>query len=220
MLPKPYYEDEQATIYLADCRDILPLLEPGSVDLVLTDPDYNGKDIGFRQGSYTGGKKEQLPQDEYRIWCMEWFQLCQQLTDRVNFTPGIRAVGYYPPAKWMLCWYKPGAVAYNAYGGFNIWEPVLLYGKGPRITQDAYESTPWNSTQEEWRQHPCPKHPGLWRWVLSQVGRPGETVVDPFLGSGTTARVAKDLGLRCIGIEREERWCEIAVKRLAQGVLL
>ena len=217
---KPYYQDEQTTIYHGDCFEVLPTLVLGSVDLVLTDPDYNGKDIGVRKGNYSDGVKVKLDDDTYKVWCQEWFRLVSCLTDRIAFTSGIRNAWNYPPPKWMLAWYKPGAVCYNAFGGFNIWEPVLVYGKGPKVVQDAYESTPLNLTKQSWSDHPCPKHPGFWRWVLAQVGRPGETVLDPFLGSGTTARVAKDLGLKCIGIELEERWCEMAVKRLAQGVLL
>ncbi len=127
----------------------------------------------------------------------------------------------YPKPKWVLAWYKPGAVSYNKTGGFNIWEQVLVYGdKVPRISQDLYESAPLNFMKGVERGHPCPKHYGMWRWMLTTVSRPGETVLDPFMGSGTTLRAAKDLGRKAIGIEIVEEYCAIAVERLRQGVLL
>jgi site-specific DNA-methyltransferase (adenine-specific) len=67
--------------------------------------------------------------------------------------------------------------------------------------------------------HPCPKPLGLMRWLVARVSKPNETVLDPFMGSGTTLLAAKDMGHRAIGIEIEERYCEIAAKRLSQEVL-
>ena len=65
--------------------------------------------------------------------------------------------------------------------------------------------------------HPAAKPVELMRYLLWKVG--GETILDPFMGSGTTLRAAKDLGRKAIGIEIEERYCEVAAKRLAQAVL-
>lgn len=67
--------------------------------------------------------------------------------------------------------------------------------------------------------HPCPKPSPLMRALISDFTDPGDLILDPFGGSGTTARAAKDLGRRCILIEREERWAEVAAKRMAQSVL-
>jgi len=212
----PYYSRNGIVIYHADCRDVLPTLEAGSIDLVLTDPDYNGRNIGVGDRTYESGMP-QMPPDEYRAWCQEWFGLAQRLTSRIALSCGIRNIWNYPPARWVLAWVKPGAVVYNGTGGFNVWEPILLYGEGiPKVVLDVYTSTPRNLTRGPERGHPCPKNPGLWEWLLASISRPGETVLDPFLGSGTTAVVAKKLGRHCIGIEIEEKYCEIAVARLRQ----
>jgi site-specific DNA-methyltransferase (adenine-specific) len=68
--------------------------------------------------------------------------------------------------------------------------------------------------------HPCPKPIGVWKWVLDRISRQGESIVDPFMGSGTTLRAAKDLGRKAIGIEIEAEYCEIAARICAQEVLL
>lgn len=211
---KPYYEDSAITIYNADYRDVVPTLS--GVDLVLTDPPYNAQDIGVRQMQYEGAAFH-MPEGEYQEWCKEWFDSVSKFTDRITFSSGIANMWNYPRPRWVLAWSKPGAVSYNRTGGFNIWEPILVYGqKLPRIPSDLFESTPINFTTEEWNEHPCPKHPHLWRWVLDRVSRPGETVLDIFAGSGTTGRAAKDLGRKAILIERVERYCEISAKRLSQ----
>jgi DNA modification methylase len=67
--------------------------------------------------------------------------------------------------------------------------------------------------------HPCPKPEDQWTWLLNRTCLPGDTVIDPFVGSGATLRCAKDNGMNAIGIEIEEKYCEIAAKRLAQDSL-
>ncbi|KKK85110.1 hypothetical protein LCGC14_2776570, partial [marine sediment metagenome] len=67
--------------------------------------------------------------------------------------------------------------------------------------------------------HPCSRALGHFRWLVSWWSLPGETILDPFMGSGTTLRAAKDLGRKAIGIEIEERYCEIAAKRCSQSVM-
>jgi site-specific DNA-methyltransferase (adenine-specific) len=68
--------------------------------------------------------------------------------------------------------------------------------------------------------HPCPKPIGQWKWLVNRATVVGDSILDPFMGSGTTLRAAKDLGRKAIGIEIEERYCEIAANRLRQEVLL
>ena len=67
--------------------------------------------------------------------------------------------------------------------------------------------------------HPTPKPPELIRHFLRLHGKPGDLVLDPFMGSGVTLQEAKRLGMRAIGIECDEQWCKVAARRLAQEVL-
>ena len=72
---------------------------------------------------------------------------------------------------------------------------------------------------EMWNTHPTPKPDALMRWLVTHGSGLNSLILDPFMGSGTTLRAAKDLGRRAIGIEIEEKYCEIAAKRMSQGVL-
>jgi site-specific DNA-methyltransferase (adenine-specific) len=199
-LPKPYYQDEAVTIYHADAREILPLLEPGSVDLVLTDPPYG---VGLADW-------DNLPH-----W--DWLDECQRISPLILFTPGIANLWKYPPADWVIGWAKPGSTRRNGTGGFNHWEPVLQYGSHKWMVDLIYLPACVNHSLDS-GDHPSSKPLALYRWLIERVA--GHTILDPFMGSGTSLRAAKDLGRKAIGIEIEERYCEIAARRMAQLVLL
>ena len=190
---KPYYEDESVTIYNADCRDVLPTLD--KVDLVLTDPPY-GLDFAEWDG--------EIP---------EWFDVAREISDTVAFTTAPTTVWDYPRPDWMACWYRPAAQSRTAYGGFNHWTPILVYGKCSLPT-DTKQLHAMAFAQKSGYEHPSPKPVQLFHWLLT--GLKGDTVLDPFMGSGTTLRAAKDLNRKAIGIEIEERYCEIAAKRMSQ----
>jgi DNA modification methylase len=206
----PYYDDGTCVIYHGDCREVLPTL---SFAGLITDPPY-GVGYGYA-GSYSDG-----PGADYEA-LVAWAGWHVKNVGWAFVTPGIANVWRWPAADWVLCWYKPGSSRRadlpqpeRPQGGFNEWEPVLVYGR-PRFMHDALRlpAIPQRDTGD----HPCPKPLDLFRWLLT--GAEEGTVADPFMGSGTTLRAAKDLGRKAIGIEIEERYCEIAAKRLAQEVL-
>ena len=205
-LPTPYYDRDGITIYHGDCRDILPLLEPGSVDLVLTDPNYGH---GKRWQGGTWGAAEMYRDAE--AWDAE---RTDDTTIRQAVERGRDAIvwgGNYfslPPSRCWLAWTKAERMATLA--DFELaW---TSYDKPSK----RFECR--RNPQNGKRMHPTQKPIGLIRWCLEFAGEV-ETILDPFMGSGTTLRAAKDLGRRAIGIEIEEKYCEIAVRRLAQGVL-
>lgn len=210
-LPTPYYEDAAAgiTIYHADARDILPLLEPGSADLVLTDPPYN---VGL---DYSEGDQR----SDYPEWTRDWFSRCPR---PLVVTPGLVNLALWlrmEQPRWVCAWIKPNQCSPSALNGFNVWEPILVYGRPSKpIGQDAWVAS-IQTNQAGVGDHPCPKFLPFWRKLLNTFSNPGDLILDPFLGSGTTLRAAKDLGRKAIGIEIEERYCAIAAQRLAQGVL-
>jgi DNA modification methylase len=204
---KPYYQDDAVTIYHGDCRDVLPYVAE-DVALTLTDPPYN---VGL---DYSDGDKRM----DYAAWCFEWFAACPE---PIVFTPGhanlAMWLGFKRP-RWVCAWFKPNQNSASALNGWNIWEPVLVYGKHPRpVGHDAWLVP--IQTQPEADGHPCPKFLPFWRRLVLAFTNPGDLLLDPFLGSGTTLRAAKDVGRHAIGIEIEERYCEMAAARCAQEVL-
>jgi DNA modification methylase len=200
----PYYSHAGITIYHADCRDILPHLEP--VDLVLTDPPYG---VGFSYGEY---------KDTAENFSKSILPVIVNLSDRYPMAAfcSMRQMRILPPFQWVLCWNHPGSTRRNAVRGFSIWEPIFLYGRGWNVANDAITLADCVN-HDKGNDHPCPKPLRLFKWLLSL--HPGENILDPFMGSGTTLVAAKQLGRKAIGIEIEEKYCEIAVKRLAQEVL-
>ena len=213
----PYYDRDGITIYHGDSLEVLPKL--GKVDVVLTDPPYNTPDIGKNHRKYANTTFP-MSDENYALFCRGWFEACIRLTERAIFTPGIAHAWLYPQPRWIIAWHKPSAVGFNRMGGFNVWEPILVYGAPPnRINQDHYTLVPRNHLKGVERNHPCPKPVELWRWILSKVSKEDEVVLDPFVGSGTTLVSAKLLGRKAVGIEVEEKYCEMAATRLGQEVM-
>ena len=202
---KPYYDDGQITIYHGDCRDVLPTLGP--VDLVLTDPPYNaGLDYGHHNDSMTD--------EEFRQWLGEWWML---LPERRIVFPGLVKWKDYAALtpSTLGFWYKPGN---PAGGGGYQWqegEPIMAWMCN-FAGSNVFRATV--SEQQQVGDHPCPKPLPLMREIIQRCRFDG-VWCDPFMGSGTTLRAAKDLGRKAIGIEIEERYCEIAAKRMSQSVM-
>jgi hypothetical protein len=211
-LPKPYYHDERAgiTIYHGDCRDILPHV---TADAIVTDPVWPGATLPligsdrpealFREmWEATIGIKRAAVQ--IGCWTSPFFTGCIGLPFFRVATLDVARVGYR--GRLLMT----GDVAY-LFGE----PPSSIVGR--RVIPGRFLDS--SSDRQDKNGHPCPrkiKHVG---WLINWWTDEMDTVCDPFLGSGTTSRAAKDYGRKFIGIEIEERYCEIAAKRLAQEVL-
>lgn len=204
---KPYYQDDYCTIYHGDCREILPTLEP--VDLVLTDPPYG---IGLDYGSFID-----TPANVAAL-VSEVIPLCISMSVRTALTCATRQIAFYPPPTWILAWINK-AGAYSNPWGFTCWQPILVYGKDPFLQRGLggrHDIIDWSEPAEK-NGHPCPKPLRFWKKLILRCSFDG-VILDPLMGSGTTLRAAKDLGRKAIGIELDEKYCEIAAKRLSQEV--
>ena len=209
-LTKPYYQDEWVTIYHGDCRDILPQIPDKSIDLVLTDPPYG---VGLDYISYDDTRENWLKLIDFIIpWGIKRAGMMIMPCSRIVELEYIYT--HYPP-DWLMCWYK-GSPGTSAWTGFNDWEPHLVYGKNKGVHFHDYFYAPPSDNGNF--KHPCPK-PQKWaNYLIVNTTQVDDLILDPFLGSGTTAYCAKKLNRRCIGIEIEEKYCEIAAKRCSQGV--
>ena len=215
---QPYYERDGIVIYHGDCRDILPELEP--VDLVLTDPPYgiayatnfSVHGIGASWlGETIRGDGNTSARDE----------VLRQLDGVPAIVFGTWKTRYPDNTRAVLIWDKGPA---SGMGDLTLpwkgsWEEIYIIGAGFTGSRDegvikGFAEVTWESRG---RQHPNQKPVKLLRYLLSKHG--GQTILDPFMGSGTTLRAAKDLGRRAIGIEIEEKYVEIAARRLEQQVL-
>ena len=114
--------------------------------------------------------------------------------------------------------YCPAGAGRHTWG-LKTFLPVLLYGTAPNLNNGCKPNVLESSEQADDNGHPCPKPLGWMTWLVNLASEQSDIILDPFAGSGTTLRAAKDLGRIAIGIEVEERYCEIAANQLSQEVL-
>lgn len=206
---QPYYQDESVTLYHGDVERVLPEIDLSGVALTLTDPPYN---VGL---DYSDGDNRA----DYAEWTARWFRLVPR---PLVVTPGIVNLALWfqmEAPTWPCVWVKPNQCSPSALNGFNTWEPVLVYGRpGKPIGQDAWVRN-IRTNQRDTGDHPCPKFLPFWQELLGRFSKPADLILDPFCGSGTTARAAKNLGRRVIAVEKERRYCDLIVRRLQQQVL-
>jgi DNA modification methylase len=212
---------EGVTLYLGDCREILPTL--GKVDAVVTDPPYG---IGLGTGADKRGGSHGLAKDGYESYedTDENFTSLVSpiikasldtskrgavfITKNIHSLPKPDAIGgvYMSAATGRHCW------------GFNSLSLVALYGKAPDLNKGARATVLASNERSEDNGHPCPKPLGWMNWVVTLASLRGETILDPFMGSGTTGVAAVKLGRKFIGIEIEPKYFDIACKRISDAL--
>jgi site-specific DNA-methyltransferase (adenine-specific) len=193
---KPYYEHAGITIYHGDCREILPELP--KVDLVLTDPPY--------PNTYEA---------QYKY-----------ITGGIDFLAGIdcRQFIFWTPSKPFPLEYQGKRIWDKKVGTATQFEEIYERGRGSGYkihryySMGCFSSVSAQMTKEIVTGHPSQKPLALMKALLS-IAPEAVLILDPFMGSGTTLCAAKDTARSAIGIEIEERYCEMAAKRLAQEVL-
>lgn len=236
MTLEPYYHDEAAgiTVYCGDCRDVLPLLD--AVDHVITDPPYEPEahTQGRRSGRGGDARKWGVAKlvvdfvpitDEMRSECgrnasrlaRSWILVFCQVEAAMSWRCALEPSQYVRTQVWVkpdstpqftgdrpamgyesivTCWNGGGRPRWNGGGRRGVY----VYGSKDPLNRPEGHATP----------KPLP----LMRELIELFTDPGDLVLDPFAGSFTTGVACKELGRRFIGIELEQKWCEVGVRRL------
>ena len=192
-----------ARLILGDCLEVLPTL--GKVDAVVTDPPYG---VGLEYGQFIDSV-ENVKEIGPKV-----IELCRGLASVVSVTTGNKNHYFYPMPDWTLCWFNRAGSGSGPWG-FSCWQPILCYGKDPYLTNGRGRRPDFiehNETSEP-NGHPCPKPIHFVERWIDRVNLWG-TILDPFMGSGTTGVACANLGRRFIGIEIEEKYFDIACKRI------
>ena len=217
-LPEPYWQDDLVTIYLGDSRDLLPMLD---ADVMVTDPPYGISHVkmGTNKGKVFTTAGASIANDRDTTARDHVLAAWGERPALVFGSPLIA-----PPAgaRQVLVWHKDeggAGIIGNVRGWRRDWEAVFVTGPWPisRASDSSVLAYGGNRFESAATGHAHTKPVGLMRDLIGKC--PPGTIIDPFMGSGSTLRAAKDLGRKCIGIEVDEKWCEVAVARMGQGVL-
>jgi DNA modification methylase len=205
----PYYEEDGITIYHSDFRELISDLY-SYIDIVVTDPPY-GKEVSIEK--MHNAKDSTLYWHQVEHAGKGWQKSILSL-DIPTVLFGANFYSSHLPS-------HPGWIVWDKQAdGFKQGSPVELawtnFLNNIRIFRLNYRGF---TTRKDPKFHPMQKPLALMKWIMSLSEFPDSgTILDPFMGSGTTLVAAKELGFRAIGIEIEERYCEVAVKRLSQVI--
>jgi DNA modification methylase len=223
----PYYQDDLVTIYHGDALEVAPSL--GMVDLILTDPPFFMPATHYQVRVTTGWQRSWGDTSILASW---WRGVVDATVPRLR-----------PDGQFLtFCDDESYAVFYPAlYGRFDalaalVWDKGMGMGSPWRRSHELIISARWAGSkwtggageqdilkvrriQTAERHHPVDKPPELLARLIEPTTASGDTVLDPFLGGGSTLVAAKSLNRRAIGIEIEERYCEVAARRCSQEVL-
>ena len=238
---KPYYEQDGITIYHGDCLEVLP--HCGSVDVVFTSPPYNKArtanvgvlskwkrmDVAEGYASYS----DDMPWVEYFEWQSTVLDACWKVIQPsgaifYNHKAGFDDGEYIHPLSWIkqtvrqvIIWSRPDAgINFSPAFYRPTHELIIVIAPKSWRLKSRGSSAPgdvWLASESKRSDHPAPFPTLLPEIAIETTG--ARSIIDPFMGSGTTLVAAKNLSRKAIGIEIEERYCEIAAKRLSQTVM-
>jgi len=193
------------TLYLGDCLEYMKSMPDKSVDAVITDPPYG---VDFEEWD------SRSLEDMFSVWLEEMIRVSSICT----FTCGWPRLADYCIIKkptGYLYWYKPGCMGFSPFGFTNV-DPMPVYGKIKMRGQTDVIKAPIIVTN---KYHPTQK-PLAWAMQgIVKISAVGDTIFDPFMGSGTTGVAAIQLGRNFIGCEIDRDYFAIAEKRIKEATL-
>jgi len=240
----PYFEQDGVTLYHGDCREILPRLDPGVVRAVVTDPPYCSggfNEAGKKAAAGMGLRSETVREVGWFVndnmttqgicWLLSFVagwsrKVCKDGSTLTVFTdwrmvpalaPAIEGAGWR--YQNLIVWQKPNT---GLGTGFRPCHELALHfsnGTPEYFATDGSNVINEKRVGTDERLHQTQKPVGLMAEIIRVTSAEGETILDPFAGSGTTLLAARLEGRQAVGIEISERYCEIAANRLRQKLL-
>jgi len=210
----------ECRLILGDCLEVLPLL--GRVDACVTDPPY-GVNLGDRTGSSRYQNEPYRSFDDTQAYvaavCVPAIRESLLHSERLVMTPGNKCMWMYPEPADVGVWYNPASTNRGKWG-FSYANAFIFYygrdphnvGRGMRPNSLAGACDPVDGID-----HPCPKPLLFATWLVERASRGAETILDPFMGSGTTGVACVKLGRKFIGIEIDEGYFDIACERISKA---
>jgi site-specific DNA-methyltransferase (adenine-specific) len=212
-------DGERWKVIHGDCLEVLRGMPDNSVDAVVTDPPYG---LGFPYSSYND------TDENLSALVQAFMPECLRIAKRVVVTPGNTNISKYPSPLWHGAWTWDTTTARGPLG-WSQWQPILFYG------QDVYKGTKsrngvlksdrihFSGGQAKHERssgmgHCCPKPVAFMNRMIARFTTEGETILDPFAGSGTTGVACVQTGRRFIGIELDAEYVEIARARIAAAL--
>ena len=197
-------------LYLGDCLEVMKGMPDKSVDAVITDPPY-GNNLNYASYVDTRESLEKL--------VPAFMKECLRIAERVVVTPGVANIYLYPKYTWILSWVNMAGIGSTSWG-FSCWQPILVYGKDPFLqTGKGRRPDTFQQRNNEVAKvnHPCPKPNNVMRWIIERTTFDKTTILDPFMGSGTTGVACVQTGRNFLGIEIEPTYFAIAERRIKEA---
>ena len=224
---KPYYQDDYVTIFHGDCLEVLPEIQD-AFDLVIADPPYTTGIASFGEDTKASGWGDIMNSAHFNA---AWLRECRRLTSTLQGAAWVfnswRSIPILARASYEVQWPMKSVL---------VWDKEWIGPGGPQGLRPSYElaalfvhagfaianrglpdiwRSKWSSIKPN--GHPAEKPVALLARMIRESG--ARRILDPFCGSASTLEAAKQEGAKAVGIEIEERWCEIAARRMAQEVL-
>jgi len=210
-------DDEPVKVIHGDCLDVLRQLPDGCVDAVITDPPY-GVDFQGKGTKHTVRSGEGYISGDDRSIGPAVVTECLRVAKRMAVIAPAANLFDYPRPVEVGSFFCPSGAGLGRWG-FIMTHPILYYGKCPYLAtgQGHRPNSLMSYALSEKNGHPCPKPLEWMRWLIRKVSLPGELIIDPFGGSGTTAAAAMREGRKCLLIEKEAAYIDIIRNRLSEA---
>ena len=193
------------TLIHGDCLQVMRDMPDNSVDAVVTDPPYNAKKAFMN---------DNLDDEQYKIFILNIVNSCEKIANTRIFFTGLINLFVWPKPKNLLIWTKLNGTSGAGNIIHNKYEPIACYGKIKNLMTDVFNYPIEYGTYK----HPTQKPLKLMKILIAKMTDPGATILDPFMGSGTTGVACVQTGRNFIGIEIDEKYYNIAQRRIKDAL--